>query len=118
MLNEQGTWVFRGNNPNDFKLSVSVTTGFDVQFVPQITCVVYLPRVITGFTITTTDGTQYKFGGDKTSIDFTYNFSDPSSLHSSEAMFASAWQLTQIKYTSGKEINFSYEKEVKYFNHC
>ena len=111
MLNEQGTWVFRGNNPNDFKLSVSVTTGFDVQFVPQITCVVYLPRVITGFTITTTDGTQYKFGGDKTSIDFTYNFSDPSSLHSSEAMFASAWQLTQIKYTSGKEINFSYEKD-------
>ena len=111
LLNHDGNWVFRGNNPNEFKLQVTLTSGFPIPYSPQITCVTSLKRIYTAFIITTSDGTEYYFGGDLNSIDMSWDFSSLDA-NNPKSMFASAWQLTKIKYTDGKEIKFFYEDKT------
>ena len=110
MLNHEGKWIFRGNNPNEFKLTATLATGFNVEFVPQMSCVISIPRIFTGFIITTSDGTDYTFGGNSNAMDINYDFSD-SDANNPKTMFASAWHLTKITYVSGKQIKFFYDEK-------
>lgn len=118
LLNHNGEWIFRGNNPNEFKV-VNVNTQ-DTQVVHMTnTLVTTYPRIIMGFTIAASDGTEYTFGGNESSIDFTYSLVpkstelDPANIehYAYQSMFPMGWHLTKITPPSGKQINFIYGKD-------
>jgi YD repeat-containing protein len=59
-----------------------------------------------GFTIVTEDGTQYVFGGNIQSIEYSISFFDQNSYD----WKATAWYLTNIILPNQQEITFSYER--------
>ena len=65
-----------------------------------------------GFSIRTNDGTQYTFGGDQSSTDFTYNINSHPSTTRYKGLSPMGWHLTQITHVSGKQINFAYQKDA------
>ena len=115
MLNHEGKWVIRGNNPSKLQVKeVNLQTNQTIRLdkSPGIAAIdVDIPRVIMGFTIRTNDGTEYYFGGDQSSTDFTYNINSNPSTTRYTTLSAMGWHLTKIKTVSGKEINFLYQKD-------
>jgi hypothetical protein len=117
MLNHEGKWIFRGNNPSEFRLKtpVQVDENVHVNLTNDVSIDEY-PRAIMSFTIITNDGTEYCFGGDQSSIDFTYLIDksfigETFKLKAHKNVSPMGWHLTKIKYVSGKEIEFIYNKE-------
>ena len=111
LLDHNGKWVFRGNNPAEFQIiNFNIQEGIIIKETDNLS--VNNARTIMGFTIAASDGTEYTFGGSDLSVDFTYSLaptSDPDNMYKS--MSSMGWHLTKIKPVSGKEINFTYEKE-------
>lgn len=114
MLNHLGKWIFRGNNPSEFK--IKDVTGINIQenITISLTNTLSIPhaRAIMGFTIVASDGTEYYFGGDDTSVDFTYAFGPTDPAQRYKTADPMGWHLTKIKPVSGKEINFVYVKDA------
>ncbi|MBC7448413.1 MAG: RHS repeat protein [Hymenobacteraceae bacterium] len=65
----------------------------------------YQPLTFRGFRLTTDDGTQYTFGGDANSVDY----SKPYFQQYSTYWTASAWHLTRIRYPNGQIVRFRYD---------
>ena len=108
MMNHLGNWVFRGNNPEEFEMkNVDMQSGIVFDFFSASNF--NLNRIILGFTIVAKDGTEYTFGGDKKSVDFTCDFSNTADRW--KTVTPSAWHLTKIKEITGKETIFTYEKD-------
>ena len=116
MQNHQGNWIFRGNNPSDFKIS---NVQIDEHIYLSLSNDVHIddyPRAIMGFNIITSDGTEYCFGGDQSAVDFSYALAPnltPQNFQTEahRNVAAMGWHLTKIKYVSGKIIEFLYEKD-------
>jgi RHS repeat-associated protein len=115
LLNHDGEWVFRANNPSEFKMkAVDIRTndnGNLMFFKVTNTLSIPYPRMIMGFTILTSDGTEYTFGGDESSIDFSYSFGETETMKRHRSLFAMGWHLKKIKHVSGKVIDYVYEKD-------
>ena len=59
-----------------------------------------------GFTIITEDGTEYIFGGDTSSIEYSIDFF----LQAGDKWIATAWYLKKIILPNKQEVNFTYER--------
>ena len=115
MLNSQGKWIIRGNNAAEFEVSVNMQTDLTIrldQSAGILPIDVDVPRAIMGFTIRTNDGTEYIFGGDQSSTDFTYNINNNPSTTRYKGLSPMGWHLTKIIPVSGKQINFTYQKDA------
>jgi hypothetical protein len=116
ILNDQGKWIIRGNNAAEFEVKdVNIQTNLTIRLdqsagISPID--VDVPRAIMGFTIRTNDGTEYIFGGDQSSTDFTYNINNNPSTTRYKGLSPMGWHLTKINPVSGKQINFTYIKDA------
>ena len=61
---------------------------------------------IKGFTIIAEDGTRYIFGGTNKAIEYSVDFFN----QCRSRYWATAWQLTRIAYTDGRNVFFGYEE--------
>jgi RHS repeat-associated protein len=115
MLNHEGKWVIRGNNPAEFKIKeVNIQRNKTIKmYKPPLRSQIdiIIPRIIMGFTIVASDGTEYVFGGDQLSTDFTYNINGNGETTRYKTLYPMGWHLTKILPVNGKVINFIYEKD-------
>jgi RHS repeat-associated protein len=112
LLNHNGEWIFRGNNPNEFKvINVDIQVNKRVNMTNTLSTV--YPRLIMGFTIAASDGTEYTFGGDESSVDFSFGLVERAKVefYAYQSMSPMGWHLTKITPPSGKKISFIYEKD-------
>jgi hypothetical protein len=65
-----------------------------------------------GFTLLTEDGTQYVFGGTSDETEYSINMF----AQQQASWLANTWNLKQIIYTSGKKVNFTYERIADAYN--
>jgi YD repeat-containing protein len=66
-----------------------------------------MPSCFGGFTMITEDGTQYVFGGDTNAIEFSISFLN----QKIDWWKATAWYLTKIISTDGRQVVFSYNAD-------
>lgn len=59
-----------------------------------------------GFTITGEDGTVYVFGGNESAIEFSGNLFN----QKWDALVATAWHLSEIRYVDGRTVHFTYSQ--------
>lgn len=65
------------------------------------------PKTFEGFTIITGDGTKYYFGYNSSAVEYSSSFFD----QYTDIFIANAWHLTKIENVSGREVNFTYERD-------
>lgn len=120
MLNHERKWVVRSKDNLSLKLTHEIQENVSGVLMGSLT----LPRIISKFTLTTNDGTQYVFGGDINGVEFSQSVSA-----TMEAVYnthgglpiignsdwphhvqASAWHLTEIILPTGVHIKFHYSR--------
>lgn len=106
MLTHEGKWKVQCDKP----VTVEFHNKFlEVSFDPTGT----KPQVhgntpcFEGFTLTAEDGTQYVFGCDDKSIEYSIEFF----AQTLDEWTAVSWFLTEIVYTNGEKITFTYERD-------
>lgn len=106
MLTHEGKWKVQCDKP----VTVEFHNKFlEVSFDPTGT----KPQVhgntpcFEGFTLTAEDGTQYVFGCDDKSIEYSIEFF----AQTLDEWTAVSWFLTEIVYTNGKKITFTYQRD-------
>ncbi|GEM_PF-679473 len=125
---EKGSWAVKSKQNIDIKIEealhtvgVNQTVGYKFKADPNSTDPYYdqnVASLFTKFTLTTSDGFKYVFGGNENAIEFTKtpipypgnvpNYQYPK--YHNEYFTANAWKLTKILAPDGEEINFSYER--------
>lgn len=116
-MDHEGEWVFKCDNPGSMKLkSVDIGEFFLSPLPPnESNTPLYKKRMFKSFVLVDASGTQYFFGGDENTIEFSRNkvpddiFDDYGNL-----TIANSWFLTKILTVHGDEILFEYEKSSTY----
>lgn len=119
-LNQQGQWKVKSNKPVQLKIDPVLTTDFVLKPLENpLTEDVILPRIFSGFTITTEDGTKYTFGIDPNAIEFSrsvaysgYTLPYGGQLgnvpYRRNDIIPNTWMLTKVQDPQGHQINLTY----------
>lgn len=102
--NHEGKWVVQSE-----KRGLKVTDVVKKDYLG-------MPSLIYSFTITDNDGTQYIFGGTDDSIE-KFNLRKKFTTKSEIYSYIKNWQITKVKYISGKEVNYNYNKGKIFYAH-
>lgn len=108
----KGKWQVKSESPVYMKVEEVLGTDFILKALETtISSDLSIKRIFYKFTLTTPDGTQYIFGGDKDAIEFTRNVNPSGDGLYHNNVVATTWYLTQIITKVGRKINFKYKRE-------
>lgn len=105
-MNEKGKWVVQC----DKKLRVEFDSSFRTDTLKYAAAFkrVSIARSFNMFTITTEDGTKYKFGGTGSSIEYSIDFFQQETQKN--FWTATSWFLTSVEYPDSRKAYFTYER--------
>lgn len=113
-VDEKGIWRVKSKDNQGLTISHQINSAPWI-LEQQGAVVLAINHLITQFTITTPDGTQYVFGGNVNSIDYSrptrddfYATQTTSNIYYN--ISPSAWYLTKITKPTGEEVVLNYEK--------
>lgn len=111
-----GKWRVQCNKPVRVSLLNPASPLLDVPFAAPLGTTfdkvqygVGYPQTLSGFVITTEEGTQYQFGGVTTAIEYELPFFQQ---NGGVPWQATSWHLTKITSSDGRQINFTYVTET------
>ncbi|MGS2764553.1 RHS repeat domain-containing protein [Sinomicrobium sp. M5D2P9] len=124
MWNHEGKWVVKSKENLNIKVEHITENNYLLNSSSQV-----VPRAFTKFILTTNDGTQYIFGGDKNAIEFSrpslpfriepYNLKGPPGPDNTSIRYeskheinrniqSSAWLLTEVISPTGRSVKLYY----------
>ncbi|WP_374360400.1 hypothetical protein [Cloacibacterium sp.] len=102
--NHEGKWIVQSE-----KKGLKITDEIKKDYLE-------IPNFIYSFTLTDNDGTQYIFGGTDDSVEkfkLRKKFTSKNEIYS----YIKNWQISKIKYISGKVVDFTYSKSKIFYAH-
>jgi hypothetical protein len=138
LLNHDGTWVVKSKDDPNIKITHEYSSDYPLANLAGAGNYVGV-RTITKFTLTTSDGTKYVFGGTAAAIEFSfpaiaskiesYNFGGPPGPGQGiqycfetdsymdcprvvENIQSSAWRLSEIITPDGRSVKFYYDQAL------
>jgi len=104
-LSEKGKWIVQCEKP------IKISVNDSLYSIPNKLYLYYNQygntKSISGFTITTEDGTQYVFGGSEASIEYSVNFFQQARYE----WYAGSWYLTKVIHPNGSIVDLNYERD-------
>ncbi|ROI05032.1 hypothetical protein EGI16_06825 [Chryseobacterium sp. G0240] len=109
-MNEKGKWIGRTRDGRTFTVQHIYKDNYNLKSNDSISQI--LRRILYGFNITMDDGTQYIFGQNDTTVEFSQD-RHMCDCANKEHIVPSSWQISEVKFPNGKKINFTYERAPK-----
>lgn len=109
--NHEGVWVVKANQNIDIKINEEIKNDFKLYEIGNHitnTKTFNISRIFYGFTLTTDNGTQYVFGKDPNSLEFTASVNNANDGKNPNFV-VKTWYLTKIILPSSKIISFQYK---------